>query len=179
MTLVFQYGSNTHEERINSLGRLNGDAKYLYNAKTVDDYELDFTVWSNSNNCAAADIVRKRDSKVWGVVYDISDYLVERASAKQRGRKSLDEIENEGKNYRRIWIKVVNESGKIVEATTYEVINKCKGLKTSREYAEHIIKGLKEHNIPKDYITKVKQKIIDNNPYLRPYFEETDTDNTS
>jgi len=174
MARVFQYGSNMDEDRINSAVRLRGDAKYLFNAKTVDDYELDFTVWSSDNECATADIVRKEGSKVWGVVYDIPDYLVERVSAKQRGRKSLDGIEGEGKNYQRIRIKVENQSGEIIEATTYEAISKHKGLKTSCAYAEHIIKGLQEHHIPKDYVEKTMRKIIENNPCLRTHFEETD-----
>jgi gamma-glutamylcyclotransferase (GGCT)/AIG2-like uncharacterized protein YtfP len=171
VTFVFAYGSNTHEKRINSPDRLKGDARYLYNARTVDDYELDFTVWSKNNNCAAADIVLKEGSNVWGVVYDVPSYLICRGSANRLGRKSLDEIEGEDKNYQRIRIKVETEAGKIIEAITYEVINKRKGLKTSREYAEHIIKGLEEHNIPWDYINKVKRKIIENNPCLCLYFE--------
>jgi len=173
MALIFQYGSNTHEARINCIDRLNGDAKYLYNAKTIGEYEIDFTVWSSTNNCAAADMVRKKGSHVWGVVYCIPDYLVRRNSAKKRGRKSLDEIEGEGKNYRRTRIKVETESGEIISAITYIVKCKRKGFKTSLEYARHIIKGLEEHHIPNEYIQKVKQKIVENNSSLWCHFKSS------
>ncbi|MGD0330215.1 MAG: gamma-glutamylcyclotransferase family protein [Nitrososphaeria archaeon] len=141
----------------------------MYTAKTICDYELDFTVWSGGNNCAAADMVCKKGSKVWGVVYEIPDYLIERESARKQGRKSLDEIE--GSKYERKPIELEKEDGEIIKAQTYVVINKCKGLKTSYEYTKYIIDGLEEHEIPENYIEKVKHKIVENNPDLRPCFE--------
>ncbi len=170
MARVFQYGSNTSEARINGLGRLKGDAKYLYNAETVQDYELDFTVWSETNQCAAVDIVLKQGSKVWGVVYDVPDYLIRRDTAKRRERKSLDAIEGEGTNYKRILIEVKKGDRKIVETITYVAKSKCAGLETSYEYVKHIIKGLEEHDIPESYVRKVKRKIVENNPDLNKYF---------
>ena len=93
MALVFQYGSNLSSERINSDSRLKGDARPVGIAYTEDDFELDFSVWSKGNNCAAADIIPGAGRKIWGVIYEIPDYLIERTSAKERDRKSLDAIE--------------------------------------------------------------------------------------
>ncbi len=59
MTYVFQYGSNTLPSRFNSEDRLRGDARSLGAVYTEDEFELDFDVWSVSNQCAAADIIPK------------------------------------------------------------------------------------------------------------------------
>lgn len=53
MALVFQYGSNTSPDRLNTDDRLCGDAQSLGAVITEDDFELDFTIWSNGNECAA------------------------------------------------------------------------------------------------------------------------------
>ena len=165
MTLVFQYGSNTSSSRLNAKERLDGDAVSLGLAYTIGQYDLGFTVWSNTNNCAAADIVRAPGKKVWGVLYEIPDYLLSKHTAGKR--KSLDEIE--GPRYRRRKIRVCKASSmdSPMSVWTYTVINKGKGLKTSRDYANHIIAGLHEHQAPEEYIEHVKARIIRNNPNLR------------
>ena len=165
MTLVFQYGSNTSTKRLNSVDRLNGDAKPIGLAHTIDKYELDFTVWSNGNNCAAADIVPSGTRQIWGVLYEVPDYLMDRITAGKR--KSFDAIE--GQKYRRQKIQVcmANEPQKPITVWTYTVIEKTDGRKTSYDYAAHIIDGLREHKTPEDYIEYVKGRIIKNNPELK------------
>jgi len=93
MALVFQYGSNCSESEINSVNRLRGDARFVDIAETVEDFEIAFDVRSAGRGCAASDIVRKDGSKVWGVLYEVPDYLIDRETAKARGRKSFDQIE--------------------------------------------------------------------------------------
>jgi hypothetical protein len=88
MALVFQYGSNARSERLNANDRLCGDARPVGIAHTQDYYELDFTVWSKKNKCAAADIVPGSGRKIWGVLYEIPDYLIRRETSGKR--KSLD-----------------------------------------------------------------------------------------
>jgi len=101
MALVFQYGSNCSESQINSKDRLCGDAEFVAIAETVDDYQLAFDVWSTKRECAASDIVARLGSKVWGVLYEVPDYLIDRKTAATKNRKSLDAIEGEGTNYKR------------------------------------------------------------------------------
>jgi len=55
---VFQYGSNCSATRLNSRERLGGAAIPIGIAETVEEYQLQFDVWSDGNNCAAADIVK-------------------------------------------------------------------------------------------------------------------------
>lgn len=78
MALVFQYGSNCSESQFNSQDRLCGDAEFVTIAETVDDCQLAFDVWSTGRGCAASDIVASPGNKVWGVVYDVPDILMDR-----------------------------------------------------------------------------------------------------
>lgn len=171
MALIFQYGSNAHSERLNSPDRLQGNARAVDIAYTDDDYELDFNIWSKKNQCAAADIVPGSGRKIWGVLYEIPDYLIRRETS--GCRKSLDAIEGEGTNYKRIGIALRYQNGLLVEGNpiTYVVINKTKGLKTSLEYGKHIVIGLREHKVLNDYVEYVKARIISNNPALKKDIE--------
>lgn len=163
MRQVFQYGSNCSDLQINGKDRLKGDAKFISTAETFDDYELVFDVFSNGRHCAAADIVRKPGSKVWGVLYEIPEYLIGRGTAEARGRKSLDAIEGEGKNYERREINVRTPGGEVVTALTYTVKNPRAGLKTDIDYVRYIVVCLRERGIPGEYIDKVKSIASANN----------------
>jgi gamma-glutamylcyclotransferase (GGCT)/AIG2-like uncharacterized protein YtfP len=162
--LVFQYGSNCLESEINSEDRLRGDAKFVDIAETVDDFEFAFDVWSYTRGCAASDIVRKPGEKVWGVVYEVPDFLIDRKTANERGRKSLDQIEGVGTNYKRETIEVRLSSSANAAALTYTVIDRKSGLKTNIVYVRHIIEGLRKHGVPDRYIAKVKAIAVANNP---------------
>ena len=171
MSLVFQYGSNTSVPRLNSPARLNGAARLIGSACTLDHFELDFTVWSNSNNSAAADIVANGSRQIWGVLYDIPDELIYRHMSD--GRTTLDDIEGEGRSYSRISIQVSRE-GKYSQresVITYVVRNKQPDLKAGVEYVSHILSGLRSHNIPEEYLAYVKRRILLNNSDLGSLFE--------
>lgn len=168
MALVFQYGSNMSVARLNHLDRLAGDAKAIGIATTVEPFELAFTVWSKTSTCAAADIIPSKGGRsIYGVVYDIPDFLLSRESAKKRNRRSLDAIEGEGTNYIRKTIDVIKTDGAQLSATTYVVKERSAGLKTSIAYVQHILDGLKEHAMPEDYCQYVVSRVIENNPELQ------------
>jgi gamma-glutamylcyclotransferase len=166
MTLVFQYGSNCSESEMNNKTRLCGDAKFVDIAETVEDYELAFDVQSTGRGCAASDIVRKAGDKVWGVLYEVPDYLIHRETAKIRKRKSFDQIEGEGTNYKREAIQIRRQNGDIATALTYTVNNPKTGLKTNIDYVGHIVRGLRDHKVPDEYIAKVKAIALANNPAI-------------
>lgn len=167
MALVFQYGSNTSSARLNSPDRLNGDAKSLGLAYTMGQYDLGFTVFSSTNNCAAADLVRTPGRKAWGVLYEIPDNLLSKNTA--GNRKSLEAIEGPQYRKRKIRVCKVNAPDTQLTVWTYTVKTKQKGWKTSREYVNHILSGLYAHHAPADYIEHVKDRILNNNPDLREY----------
>ena len=166
MTLVFQYGSNTSKVRINAADRLNGDAQVFGIGHTVEPYELEFTVWSKGNNCAAASISPGHGRAIWGVIYDISDQLIQRQIGSSR--RSLDGIEGEGQNYRRMNIALDFISGNktTIEVMTYVAIKPVYDIQTSLGYVSHIINGLREHNISEEYVDYVRSRAIANNSSL-------------
>jgi len=172
VTLVFQYGSNCLESQMNSQDRLCGDAKFISIADTVEDFELGFDVWATRRGCAASDIVRKTGEKVWGVLYAVPNYLIGRETAAERGRKSFDALEGESTNYKREIIKVRLPNGDIVDALTYTVKVPQTGLRTNAEYAGYIIRGLREHGVSQEYISKVKKLAITNNPGIATEIEK-------
>lgn len=172
MALVFQYGSNCLDSEINSKNRLCGDARFVDIAETVEDCELAFDVQSTGRGCAASDIVRKPGGKVWGVLYEVPDYLIERKTAKARGRKSFDQIEGEGTNYKRGTIRVCCPNGKIVSALTYTVKCPKVGLRTNIDYVRLIVHGLRDHKISDEYIAKVKVIAAANNPDIAAEVEK-------
>ena len=168
MPLVFQYGSNTSVERLNCPKRLDGAAKAVGVAFTKDDYEFDFTVYSGTNDCAAADLVPGRGRKIWGVIYDIPEERIYREKC-PKNINCLDRIEGEGINYERKPIKVCWADGVKVEepVLTYLVRKRSFDIQTNEEYVKHILKGLASHPIPNEYIEYVQSRILVNNPDLK------------
>lgn len=168
MALIFQYGSNMSLARINHDSRLRGDATPVSIVRTSMLFELEFTVWSNTNKCAAANIVRTPTGRsIHGVLYEVPDYLISRETAKKFGRKSLDAIEGEGINYVRQKIELFMKDKSKQYATTYVVKKRNLCIKTDLAYVQHILDGLKENNIPEDYCQYVCEKIIENNPEIK------------
>lgn len=171
MALVFQYGSNMCSGRLNSPERLAGDAKVIGVAQSIDLFEFVFTVFSKTNDCAAADIALSESGQsIFGVLYEIPDFLISRESAKALNRRSMDAIEGEGANYVRQVIQLKKNDGSKVEALTYVVKDRKSDIKTSRKYVQHILEGMKEHNIPEEYRRYVVSQVIANNPDLAQEF---------
>lgn len=170
MALVFQYGSNMSMARINSDARLRGDAKLFCVAKTEKRFDFSFTIFSDTNNCASADIVPNENGEnIYGVVYEIPDFLLSRDTAEERGRKSLDAIEGAGKNYIRKSIDLIKSDGSKLTATTYFGNDRKPGRKTSLQYVQYIFDGLKEHKMPDEYCSYVRSRIIENNGELSKF----------
>jgi hypothetical protein len=71
MPLVFQYGSNTDAARLQQ--RL-GEVEDLGRVRTVKECDIAFNVWSQSNGCAASNlmIVPGTGQHAWGVLYGLT-----------------------------------------------------------------------------------------------------------
>lgn len=121
--------------------------------------------------CAAASIREvQHGRRIFGVVYDIPDELVDRNSAKYSGNRSLDAIEGEGTNYVRIHINVFHVHGLSDTMATYVAKHDDRDKQTSYEYACHILSGIEEHNIPDEYRNYVISCILKSNPTLSGKF---------
>lgn len=165
--LYFAYGSNMSSQRLNAQDRLAGAAHSLGLARTQEKFELEFTVWSRGNECAAATLTPGFGRTIWGVLYDVPDHLIARETSGDR--RSLDGIEGEGTNYERLPVTLMHRDGSPVDkdVITYLAKRAVPNLKTSSHYINHIICGLREHKAPEEYVTYVKIQIAKNNPALR------------
>lgn len=103
---------------------------------------------------------------MWGVLYEVPDYLIDRKTAATKNTKSLDAIEGEGTNYKRETIAVRRNDGSIVSALTYRVRNPQQDLKTNLECVGYIVEGLRDHGVQEDYVERVRQLAQANNPAI-------------
>lgn len=167
MALIFQYGSNMSTRRLNGTDRLNGDASIVGIAKTEQRFQLSFSVWSKTNDCAAASLETLENGvHIYGVVYDVPDYLISRDTSLVAHRKSMDQIEGEGINYFKTFIALVMLDGQPLTALTYLAKNPRTDIRTSEAYAQYILDGLDEHKMPSAYREYVKARIFLNQPNL-------------
>jgi len=146
---------------------LAGHARALGRAETVDNLDITFDVYSQTNGCAASDLISAEGRTAWGVLYEIPDAFVrgERAD----GQKTLVEIE--GPRYEEKVIRVRDRQGAEREAVTFVVKPKDRrnGLATSAAYVSWIVYGLREHEVPEEYLTHVVEVALASNRTAADY----------
>lgn len=164
--LIFQYGSNLSSQRLNSEQRLGGAARVVGVAFTEQPWRFRFPVWGGINGCAAAGILPGGDRPVWGVIYEIPETRV--AGTDKTGQRTLDAIEDEGRDYHRgpIELRLADGSRPGSEVHTYHPRDPREDLVTEWHYVRHILTGALEHGLPGDYIHQLGWRAIANNPDL-------------
>lgn len=164
MVIVWQYGSNMNEDRLNSGDRLGGAARFVGLA-IKRGYRLAFT---HTNKCGVgtADIVESSSEDfVIGCLYDVPESEMPK----------LDRIEGvKSGAYRRqcgfVVVKLdekLQQTSEQVIVQTYINVRKEHNPKTDTGYANHILKGIKDHRIGESYFNKVKKIILQNNPQIK------------
>jgi len=126
----FAYGSNMDPERMK--GRKVNFSKRQ--RATLKGWRLEFNKKASQNlKEGYANIVPCEEYIVEGVLYEIQNEDLE----------NLDSYEGYPNHYSRIEVKVILDNDQEVSAITYIAqANKVKtGLKPSREYLEHLLKG--------------------------------------
>jgi AIG2 family protein len=163
MPLVFEYGSNCSKGRLNSPNRLNGHAEDRGRAQTIEDFDIVFDSYSQTNGCATSDLAPTPGRKVWGVLYEIPDQLIRGRGKKDQ--KTLEEIKEF--QYEEKRIRVLDNNRNEHEVITFLVSDRARrtGLPTSAAYVSWIIYGLRDHGVPEDYITHVLRVAIETNEY--------------
>jgi gamma-glutamylcyclotransferase (GGCT)/AIG2-like uncharacterized protein YtfP len=164
MTIVWQYGSNMDEKRLNGSDRLNGAAKFIGLA-IARGFNLAFT-HTNKDGIGVSDIVKADPADyVIGCLYEVPDSEMSR----------MDEIEGvNSHDYEKTELPVMRLNKRLAETseklrvTTYVVVKKEKeSPKTDANYANHILQGIRDHKIGAAYFDKVKAIILKNNPDIQ------------
>lgn len=145
--LYFAYGSNMNAEDMEKWCIEHKTKITLNNPKVacLKDFQLAFTHKSDRRNGGVADIVRKMDETVWGVLFETD-------------KESLDVIDvKEGiaKGFYRQFRVEVSVGGRLISnVIAYEVIKKG-NYKPGKDYLDIILTGAVEHDLPEDYTRKL------------------------
>ncbi|HDN19555.1 MAG TPA: gamma-glutamylcyclotransferase [Candidatus Acetothermia bacterium] len=109
-------------------------------------YSLVFNKEANDGS-GYANICPQRDSVVYGVLYALTEDELQK----------LDQYEGVPCHYRRIILRVETKEGPQHAECYVAVEDKVKeGLKPRKDYLQHLIQGAKEHNLPEEYILKLR-----------------------
>jgi hypothetical protein len=130
-------------------------------AETLDEYDIAFDVLSNTNRCAAADLVPAPGRRAWGVLYDIADDSIRGVFSD--GRRTLASVE--GPRYEEREIRVRRSDGQVVTAVTFLVRpgERQPGLWTGVWYVSWIVYGLRSHGVDEQYIGHVIEVALETN----------------
>jgi gamma-glutamylcyclotransferase (GGCT)/AIG2-like uncharacterized protein YtfP len=137
MIFYFAYGSNMDEGQM----RERCPGARLVSSATLNDYRLDFTIFSPKRKCGCADVVSAPGHKVYGLVYSISEEELVR----------LDGYENVPVAYKRNIAEVTLVTGKAQNAFIYEVVDKQPFMSPSKGYIGLLRNAAKKHAFPREY----------------------------
>ena len=144
--IYFAYGSNMEEAR---MCKRCPSARFLFIAR-LDGFKLDFTHYSTTNKCGAADILPDGCGVVWGVIYHI----------KEEHRAALERAEGVPVNAYKSFTVDVHPDGdraQRIKAVSYVVVNKKDPRPLpNAEYKARIVNGAKAWNLPENYIAELE-----------------------
>ena len=140
----FAYGSNMLQARLRqraasarrvSLGVLRGYRLCFHKVGLRD----------GSAKCDAEQTEIAHD-EVWGVVYDIDEHEM----------ALLDRAEGLGQGYRRTWVDVLLDGGRICPAFLYLATLTDSRLAPFTWYKQHVLIGARENGLPSGYIQRIE-----------------------
>jgi gamma-glutamylcyclotransferase len=149
MIYYFAYGSNMDQRQMKE----RCPDSVLLGKAVAKNYQLVFTIFSPKRLCGCADIVASKNNSVWGLLYLLLPEDLAR----------LDIYEGHPVHYKRFTVSVVDDLGKIIQAETYEVVNKTfNKFLPSKDYKEKISNASHKHKFPKEYEMYIQRlKTID------------------
>ena len=137
----FAYGSNLDlpqmknrcpESKLISKGSLSG-------------YRLTFNRFSSGWGGGVADVIQEQDSKVWGLIFEISDTDLERLDRYEGYNKDQTSL------YER-WKAVIDTpNGQVCDVWVYTVVEKQKFVRPTPEYLQIIKSAAVRWNFPEAY----------------------------
>ncbi|MBU4501193.1 MAG: gamma-glutamylcyclotransferase [Nanoarchaeota archaeon] len=149
MVLYFAYGSNMLLSQIGK--RLKNPDLSPCCVVYAEDRTLIFPRKSDKQKGGVASIEEKKDDKVFGAVFEITDEELKKLDSFEGYKKGC---KNNRYEHREIELK--KEDGTIIRAITY-VANKKGIYLPSQYYMNKIIRGATECKLPETYIQKLKR----------------------
>ena len=139
----FAYGSNLD---LSQMKRRCPSSK-LISKGSLSGYRLTFNKFSSGWGGGVADVIQDQGSKVWGLIFELSDTDLER----------LDRYEGYHKDWTNLyerWKAVIDTpNGQICDVWVYTVVEKQKFVKPTPEYLQIIKDAAVKWNFPKAYLT--------------------------
>lgn len=138
--LYFAYGSNMDEQQMS-----DRKAPYYSKQKAVlPDYALAFNKRSIKDNSGKANIIAKKGSFVYGIVYELDKASFNNLIKFERGYDSVE-----------FYMRFL-ESGEIVKCTAFICRDCGENIKPTQEYFDKIITPLKKNEFPVEYIQEIE-----------------------
>ncbi len=138
----FAYGSNLDAERLEGrIGRTNVE----WRLARLEGYRLSFDKPA-SDGSGYAMIARHEDDTVYGVLYALHEYELER----------LDTCEGVSNHYVRRTVDAITAEGDLIPVECYFAVSPSNGLLPRRKYLDLIIRGAKAHNLPVHHISHLE-----------------------
>jgi len=139
----FAYGSNLDLPQM----KRRCPSSKLISKGSLSGYRLTFNRFSSGWGGGVADVIQDQGSKVWGLVFELSDTDLER----------LDRYEGYHKDWTNLyerWKAVIDtHNGQICDVWVYTVVEKQKFVKPTPEYLQIIKDAAVKWNFPKAYLT--------------------------
>ena len=139
----FAYGSNLDLPQM----KRRCPSSKLISKGSLSGYRLTFNKFSSGWGGGVADVIQDQGSKVWGLVFELSDTDLKR----------LDRYEGYHKDWTSLyerWKAVIDTpNGQVSDVWVYTVVEKQKFVKPTLEYLQIIKDAAKKWNFPKAYLT--------------------------
>ena len=145
--LYFGYGSNLNQKNFDERTARKRPAQKTISFKEIaylPDYRPAYSRKTESGY-GALDIVKEPGTVTLGGLFEVDDEVI----------PALEVKEGVGSNcYKKLTVTVITDSG-IVNAETYEVVEKFDYVKPCSEYVEIVRQGMKDHHFPEWWIKKM------------------------
>ena len=139
----FAYGSNLDLPQM----KRRCPSSKLISKGSLPGYRLTFNKFSSGWGGGVADVIQDQGSKVWGLVFELSDTDLERLDRYEGYHKDCTSL------YER-WKAVIDTpNGQVSDVWVYTVVEKQQFVKPTLEYLQIIKNAAKKWNFPKAYLT--------------------------
>lgn len=143
----FAYGSNMNKKHLDDyLGQDN--AVFVNTGILKDNIFMYHGIKNNLNLKGKGDVVRRKGSKVYGVIYKVNENIMKKLDKKEGVHNGI---------YEREYCKIKGKN-RTYNCVTYRMINDkiSRRMEPSFRYKTIIITAALYHNFPKKYLSRLK-----------------------